>query len=54
MTETLVITPSPGWPAPTGPRPTLEDLAAWQDNGGCYATDGICWIEPDGTEQMFC
>ena len=36
------------WPAPTGSMPTLAGLAAWLEEGACYATDGICWIEPDG------
>ncbi len=29
-------------------RPSLEQLIAWQAEGGCEATDG-CWVEPDGT-----
>lgn len=28
--------------------PSLETLLAWEDEGGCEATDG-CWVEPDGT-----
>jgi len=27
--------------------PTPRQLMAWQDDGGCEATDG-CWVEPDG------
>lgn len=42
-------TPTPtAWPAPSGSMPTLAALGAWLEEGACYATDGICWIEPDG------
>lgn len=27
--------------------PDLETLLAWEEEGGCEATDG-CWVEPDG------
>ena len=33
---------------PTVPEPTLEQIQAWESEGGCEATDG-CWVEPDGT-----
>lgn len=35
------------WPEPTAPRPSLEDIETWSDDGGCEATDS-CWVEPDG------
>ena len=28
--------------------PMLEEMMAWEAEGGCEATDG-CWVEPDGT-----
>jgi len=28
-------------------RPSLSDLSAWMEEGGCEALDG-CWVEPDG------
>ena len=28
--------------------PTIEQLAEWEYEGGCEATDG-CLVEPDGT-----
>ena len=31
----------------TEPRPSLDQLMAWTDEGGAEATDG-CWVEPDG------
>lgn len=30
-----------------GDPPTIEQLMAWNADGGCEATDG-CWVEPDG------
>lgn len=27
--------------------PDMETLMAWEEDGGCEATDG-CWVEPDG------
>lgn len=36
------------FPQPTGETPDLEDLQEWLDEGGCMATDGECWVEPDG------
>ena len=36
------------WPAPSTPKPDMEQLAAWYgDQGGSEATDG-CWVEIDG------
>ncbi len=35
------------WPEPTEEAPGLEQLAEWESEGGCEATDG-CWVEPDG------
>ena len=34
-------------PAPTQCEPEVEELVAWEEDGGCEATDG-CWVEPDG------
>lgn len=31
-----------------GRLPSIEQLLAWENDGGCEATDG-CWVEPDGT-----
>ena len=28
-------------------QPTIEQLMAWESDGGCEATDG-CWVELDG------
>ena len=38
------------WPEPIGDRPAMEDMKAWEEEGGCEATDG-CWVEPDGVCQ---
>ncbi len=38
---------SKGWPEPTTRRPSIEQLMAWEMDGGCESTDG-CWVEPDG------
>ena len=35
------------------PKPTLEELQEWLDEGGCEATDG-CWVEPDGDCEHGC
>ena len=32
---------------PTVPRPSLDQIILWDEEGGCEATDG-CWVEPDG------
>ncbi len=32
----------------TRKSPSLRTLMAWEEEGGCEATDG-CWVEPDGT-----
>ena len=29
-------------------KPSIEQLMAWESEGGAKATDG-CWVEPDGT-----
>jgi hypothetical protein len=31
----------------TSEEPDLETLIAWEEEGGCEATDG-CWVEGDG------
>ena len=37
-----------GNPRPTVPRPSVEDLEEWLDEGGgCQSTDG-CWVDQDG------
>ena len=34
--------------AENGDQPSIEQLLAWEQEGGCEALDG-CWVEPDGT-----
>ena len=35
------------WGMLHGDKPSLDDLEAWEADGGCEAVDG-CWVESDG------
>ena len=37
------------WPIPTDDQPSIYDLLDWENEyGSCKATDGTCWVEPNG------
>jgi len=36
------------WPEPLSDAPDLETIREWLDECGSMATDGDCWVEPDG------
>jgi len=36
-------------PHPNACQPTIDDLMAWEADGGCEACcEEGCWVEPDG------
>ena len=48
LSRAMVRRNTGGWPQPTEPQPSIEEIMDMEwERGGCEATDG-CFVEPDG------